>query len=237
MFPMRRKRVIWLLAAVATLALARSAHAAVLEIGAQQPLPAASCPTSCQAVGRVSGFQVQQSSFRNPFRVNRAGKIVAFTIRLGRPNRRQRNFFTRLFGGPPSARLSILRPARTKRRHRLTGQSEVFDLAPYYGSTPTFALARPLTVQRGYVVAVTVPTWAPVLAVGLGQDQAWRSSRLGGSCDEVSQPAAQQLLGSLRSYGCLYRTARLLYSATLVPTPPTTTEPPRARRPTGTVPR
>jgi hypothetical protein len=215
-----------MLICVAALAAAPSAHAVVRELGLEQPFPLASCPDNCQAIGQVTGYQVQVGEARNPFRSNREGKVVAFTVRLGKPNQEQIQFFSGLFGGPPRARLSVLRPAKLKRRHRLTGQSEVFDLAPYYGSTPTFALQRPLTVQPGYVVALTVPTWAPVFAVGLGQDQAWRSSRAATACDDVSQPAAQQSLGSLRIYGCFYRTARLLYSATFIPKPtPTTGQP------------
>jgi hypothetical protein len=223
------KRIASLAAVAAALALPAPAAASVREIGLAQPFPAASCPTSCQAVGRVSGFQVQQGVAENPFQVNRAGKLVALTIRLGEPSRRQIRFFTRLFGGPPRVRLSVLQPGKAKRRHRLTTQSEVFDLASYYGSTPTFALSRPLTVLPGQVVALTVPTWAPALAVGFGQDQAWRSSRATGACDQVSQAAAQEVVGSVRRYGCLYRTARLLYSATLVPNP-TPTDRPRPSR-------
>jgi hypothetical protein len=221
-----------LAAAVGALALPAVAAGTVKEVGVAQPLPAPSCPTRCEVVGQVTGFQVQEGTTKNPYQVGRAGKLVALTIKLGQPTRKQITFFSRLFGGPPQARLSVLRPARTKRRHRLTGQSEVFNLAPYYGSTPTFALARPLTVQPGYVVALTVPTWAPAFAVGFGKDQAWRSSRAPKRCDDVSQGAAQQTLGSVRRYGCFYRTARLLYSATFVPDPKPTLKPrrPRTRR-------
>ena len=63
------------------------------------------------------------------------------------------------------------------------------------------------------------PTWAPAFGVGLGETEAWRSSRDGRRCDDVSQTAAQQRRTSLRTYGCLYRTARLLYSVSFVPEP------------------
>jgi hypothetical protein len=219
MFVMGLKRALALGVFAAAVAMPAPAGAAVREIGLVQPFPAASCPANCQVVGKVTGFQVQQGTAKDPFRSTGSGKLVAFTIRLGKPTAKQVKFFTRLFGGPPRARLSVLRPAKEKRRHRLTGESEVFELAPYYGSTPTFALARPLTVQPGYIIALTVPTWAPAFAVGFGTDQAWRSSRDPGACNDVSQAAAQETLGSLRRYGCFYRTARLLYSATVVPTP------------------
>ena len=212
------RRLVPLACALGVLLPAATAHAGVVEMGARPALPAASCPESCQAVGRVTGFQVQVGERRNPYRVRRRGKIVAFTIRLGKPRADQVTFFTDLFGGAPQARISVLRPG-TRRRHRLVGQSELVDLAPYLGSAPTFALRRPLSMRPGYVAALTVPTWAPAFGVGLGATEAWRSSRDGRRCDDVSQTAAQQRRTSLRTYGCLYRTAHLLYSVSFVPEP------------------
>ena len=219
------KRVIPVLCLVPLLGLPSVAQGRTIELGASPPPPAASCPENCQAVGRVTGFQVTVGERRNPYRVRRRGRIVAFTIHLGRPRPDQVRFFTDLFGGPPRARVAVLRPG-ARRRHRLTGQSQLFDLAPYLGSAPTFALSRPLTVRKGYVVALTVPTWAPAFGVALGQRETWRSSRDGRRCGDVRQAAAQQRRGSLRTYGCLYRTARLLYSATFVPDPARTAESP-----------
>jgi hypothetical protein len=67
-----------------------------------------------------------------------------------------------------------------------------------------------------------VPTWAPALAVGLGNDSSWRASRGRGKCNDTSTQTAQQAPGLTVQYRCLYRTARLTYSATLIttPTPP-----------------
>ncbi|MGH2838191.1 MAG: hypothetical protein ACRDJY_07575 [Thermoleophilaceae bacterium] len=200
------------------LALPSIASARVDELGNTDPTPAASCPDNCQAVGRVSGYQVQQGQARNAFRAKERGKIVAFTITLGNPRQDQIDFFTNLFGGDPQVQLTVFRVG-TKRRHRVTGKSEVFDLKRYYGSSPTFALSRPLTVKKDYVVGITVPTWAPAFSVGLGNDEAWRSSRDPEDCNDVRQDAAQVERGSLRTWGCFYRTARLLYTVTMVPNP------------------
>jgi hypothetical protein len=194
------------------------------EIGdfSDQPFPQAGCPNSCQAIGHVTGYQVQIGSHKNPFVIRQNGKIVAFTIRLGKPDAQQTQFFTNLFGGAPQARLTVLRTARTAKRARLVAQSEVFNLANYLGSTPTFALSKPLAVTAGSTLAVTVPTWAPAFAINLGADQAWRSSRAKNDCNGTSQ-SAQQTVGSLHQYPCFYRTARLLYSASFVPDPKPTT--------------
>jgi hypothetical protein len=207
-------------AVVACLVLPAVARAGVKIIGeTPAPRPAASCPANCQAIGQVTGFQVQQGTRKNPYRATRDGKIVGFSITLGKPSDEQTRFFTRLFGGPPEARISVLRPAKLKRRHRLTGQSEVFELEPYFGSRPTFALRRPLTVKKGYVIALTVPTWIPAFSVGLAKDEAWRSSRDPAHCDDVQQAAAQETRGTIRRYACFYRTARLLYTAVVITTP------------------
>ena len=205
-----------------------AANAAVQELGATNPSPPASCPTDCTALGRVSGYQERQGAVKNPFRATRRGKIVAFTITLGKPSADEITFFRRTFGGPARARLSVLAPVprrkgHPRRRHRLTGQSEVFELEDYLGSSPTFALSRPLTLKKGYTLGLTVPTWAPAFAVNLGPAEAWRSSRDPANCDDLRQNAAQQKRGGLRTYGCFYRTARMLYTATFVPDPKPTT--------------
>lgn len=217
------RRLLTTSAVFACLLTAPAAEARVIELGVHNPRPAASCPGNCQAIGQVTGFQVKVGTARHPFQVNRPGKIVAFTVSLGKPNAEQVDFFTKLFGGPPRAQLTILRPG-TKKRYRLTGHSEIFELSPYFDSSPTFALSRPLTVKKDYVVALTVPTWAPAFAVGLTNNEQWRSSRADERCDDVSQMAAQMRLGSLRTYGCLYKTARLLYTATFIPDPRPTTK-------------
>ena len=215
---MKRVPTTLTLAVLGALVFAQGAAAAVVEMGATTPRPAASCPESCQAVGRVTGYQAGQAGRRSPFRARRRGRIVAFSLQLGRPRADQIEYFDGLFGGSPQARLSVLRPG-PRRRNVLSGQSELFELRPYFGSTPTFALDRPLTVKKDYLVALTVPTWAPAFGVGLGNEEAWRSSRDAERCDDVRQTAAQQRRRSSRTYGCLYRTARLLYTASFVPDP------------------
>jgi hypothetical protein len=198
------------------------------------PFPKAGCPNDCQAIGRVTGYQVQVGSAKNPYLMHRPGKIVAFTIRLGKPDAEQTTFFTNLFGGEPQARLTILKkPSKDKPKTndlRITGQSELFDLSDYMGSSPTFALSKPLVVPDESIIALTVPTWAPAFAINLGQDQAWRSARDPDDCGGTSQ-VAQQTVGGVHSYDCFYRTARLLYSATFIPDPkPTSTKKTTKRR-------
>jgi len=208
----------------AALALAPSAQARVIELGADSdPASAtASCPESCQAIGRVSGYMGRSGKGANPFQVPRDGKIVAFTVSLGKPDANQVKFFTDLYGGPPQVRLAVLRKGKTRKTrltHRLVAQTGLFRVDRYFGSSPSFALDKPLKVSKGSIIGLTVPTWAPAFAVNMPRNNWWRSSRAKGKCDDVSQAAAQRTPGALRVYGCTYFRARLLYTVTYVPDP------------------
>ena len=219
------RRTIPALAALFALAAAAPAGASIKELGGQVPFPDPSCPSNCQAIGQVTGYQVQTGATKNPMQISKPGKIVAFTIALGKPDKQQTQFFDNLFGSTPKARISILKLGHRHRLATLVAQSESFNLEPYFGSTPTFALSKPIPVGPRSVVALTIPTWVPAFAVDLGSDQAWRSSRSSANCNDVQQSAAQQTLKTTRSYSCFYRTARLLYSATYIPNPTPTTPP------------
>jgi hypothetical protein len=90
-------------------------------------------------------------------------------------------------------------------------------LSPFLGQTVRFGAS--LRVRRGDIVGLTVPTWAPAFAEGLPATNSWRASRAPGKCTNttaVRQGQPQQRLGRRATYGCLYRTARLLYTATVV---------------------
>jgi hypothetical protein len=205
---------------LAALALPQAASAKVVELGSGIPRATVSCPANCQAIGRVTGYQGRGGSQRSPFLIPRAGKIVAFTIRLGNPDATQERFFQDLYGGPPQVRLAILRKGErrsTRTNHRLLAQSPAFRLDAYFGTAPTFVLDKPLRVARKNIVAITVPTWAPAFAVGLGRDHWWRSSRRAKRCENVRQAAHQTRLMSVKAFGCTYFTARLYYTATYVP--------------------
>jgi hypothetical protein len=93
----------------------------------------------------------------------------------------------------------------------------VFDLRPFFGRKAWFVLPKRMHVARGQVVALTLPTWAPVLATDLRGKERWRSSRSPANCEEVTRNAARQKVGRLRDYRCLHTTARILFTALVVP--------------------
>ena len=216
---------------LAVLAPAASAEAAIIEVGDTATDNAPSCPASqCQAVSRTTGFQTRVGAERDAFVIPQSGRIVAWTITLGDPDEEQTEFFEENLGGPARAGISVL---RTDDRNfgRVVGTSSHQDLTPYFGTTVQFPLAKAIYVRKGYRVALTVPTWAPALALGLGTDSAWRATRPRNNCRDTEGQAAQARLGQLARYRCVYRTARLTYSATLItrPRPPAPPAPAETR--------
>jgi hypothetical protein len=189
-------------------------------LGATSSTPDPSCPElPCQAVGSVTGFQVSNNQAKLPFRVPRDGRVKSWTLTLAQPTNMQRSFFNGFFGTPPEARLAILRrvPGTNPPRYNLRSQGSVRVLSPFLGQTVRFGAS--LRVRRGDIVGLTVPTWAPAFAEGLSSGNAWRASREQGKCTNptaVRMGEPQQRIGRRATYGCLYKTARLLYTATVV---------------------
>ena len=222
------KRLVLAGAVAAALATAPGASARVVELGSGAGTAASKCPANpCEVVGRITGYQGRSDSLRNPFVIPRDGKIVAFTVTLSKLEQNQITFFNDLYGAPASVRLSILRRGKrrsTRLNHRLRAQSRSYRVDRYLGSSPSFALDEPLTVRRGYIVALSTPTWVPAFARDLSRNNWWRSSRRKGDCDNVSQRAAMETVGRVSVFGCTYHTARLLYTATYVPDPRPTSQ-------------
>jgi hypothetical protein len=215
--PLRHSVTVAVGALLAALACAAPATARIIEVGAAPQEAAPTCPSSpCLAVSRTTGYQTKVIDDRSTFVVPRAGKIVAWSISLGSPDERQIDFFDSNYG-EASARLTILRRGR-RLYSRVITQSPVQELTPYFGQTVQFPLGRTLNVKKGYMVALTVPTWAPAITALLADGSSWRASRPLNGCDDTERQTAQMDLRDLTQYRCLYR-ARLTYSATLITTP------------------
>jgi len=190
-------------------------------IGATTPVTTPSCPGSpCLAVSRTTGFQVKVGNERNLESAPRAGTIVAWTITLGNPNATQIKFFNANEGGPSEAGIAILAPqAKPNLTYKLVAQSPLVKLQAYFGKTAQFPLETTLPIKKGDVIALTVPSWAPALALGFENNTSWRASRPKSGCTSTSSQTTQTSIASAVQYYCLYQTARLTYSATLISTP------------------
>jgi hypothetical protein len=220
---MLRTSLLALLGGVAlTLTTPIGALATLSEVGVipvTTPPATPSCPTSCLAVTRTTGFQVKVGKTRSLVTVPRNGTVVAWTISLGKPNATQVKYFNTNEGGTASAALAVLVPQpKPNLTYKLVAQSPLVQLQQYFGKTAQFPLASTLQVKKGDIIALAVPTWAPALSLGFTNETSWRASRLRSQCTNTSVQSMQQL-GTSVQYYCLYREARLTYSATLVSTP------------------
>jgi hypothetical protein len=221
---MKRTLMAGIACAALALALPAVAPAMLTEVGVLPPTtPAtvASCPANpCLAVSRTTGFQVKVGAAHNFLAAPRSGSVVAWTIMLGKPNAGQVKFFNTNEGGEAEAGIAILRPQpKPNLTYKLVGLSPTVKLQPYFGKTAQFPLETTLKVKKGDVVALSVPTWAPALALGFGHETSWRASRPRKECSSTSSLSTQTATGSSVQYVCLYQTARLTYSATLISTP------------------
>lgn len=177
-----------------------------------------SCPDKpCYALGRTTGYQAKVGTNRGLYVVPKDGRIVSWTIKLSTPDKKQIDFFNEKLGGEAEAKIAVLRMG-TKLHARLVAEGEPQKLTPYFGQTVEFALEKSIEVKKGWVIGLTVPTWAPTLAAGLTGDTSWRASRNKGQCDD-SQAQTAQAVNQIGRYYCLYRTARIMYSARIVSTP------------------
>jgi hypothetical protein len=210
------------LLAVACVALAcaaapSAASAKIVEVGQAPTEAVPTCPASpCLAVSRTTGYQAKVVDSREHYVIPANGRIVAFSIRLGAPNKRQIKFFEENFG-KASAGLSVIRRG-DRLFGRIVGASPVFQLSDYFGQTVQFPLDRAIKVEKGNIIGLTVPTWAPALTTLIEDGSSWRASRGLKSCDDTDRQTAQSTVGALTQYRCLYR-ARLTYTATLITDP------------------
>jgi len=219
---------------------ADSAPLRVVTLGKTAETPPASCPgkivngveiTPCRVEGHVTGFQSIADGVPRPYEAPFEGKIVAWSITLAKPSTTETKtttdevgFFNDFLGAPSQARIGILRPIEDSKppKYKLVRQSPLETLNPYFGSTPVFALDHPLTVLKGQIVALTIPTWAPMFAFNVSAENTWRGSRLPEQCssrEDIQNGNPQQGVGKIKTYGCYYSNARLLYTATLVKKP------------------
>lgn len=197
------------------------ASARLYELGESTVPVTTSCPDDCFVVTRTTALQVNTNGTTYPTTAKADGRVVAVTLQLGSLTDRQISFFNRTYGGTPRVQLTVLSQSSRQRPRRLytaTAQSEVFRITPFLGTTVQFPFETSLPIEKGDVVALTVPTWAPILAVNLDKTNGWRASRASGCRDLLTQ-TAQQTIGNESAYKCLYQTAKLTYTATMISTP------------------
>ena len=208
-----------LTALAVALVLPAAASARIIEVGATGTAATPSCPASpCEVISRTTAFQTRIGAQRNMFIAPADGRLVAWSITLGTPGKKQQKFFNESLGGAPQAGISVLKSG-ARYYGRVLASTPVQPLTPWFGQTVQFPLTTSLPVTKGSIIALSVPSWAPALALGQARDNVWRASRDVDGCDDTQTQSVQTDLNDLARYKCFYRTARLAYTATLITTP------------------
>jgi hypothetical protein len=205
-------------ALVAGAGLAAVAPAKITEMGALSAALRPGCPLDCEALTRSTGYQAKVGPDRALYQAPADGRIVSWTIALGKPAAKDVAIFRQRYGGDPQAAVVVLDGGK-KLSRTVAAKAPVQQLGGYLGKTVEFPLVDTLAIKKGQYVALTVPTWAPVLQTGLGTDTSWRSSRDPAKCLDTTTQFG--LLGPRTStfFRCLYKGVRLTYSATFISNP------------------
>ena len=243
------KRAVSALAAatLAAFALPGAAAAAELQIGiTKSPLISPTCPANAQGnsctiiLEQVTAYETLRDGVATPDTIKHSGVISSFTLGLTGTNLITPAVLAAKdsqFGGPPEAQLTALLPTGTPANpsFRVAAQSEVVKLRSELGKVAEFPLTSPLPVVRGEILALTIPTWAPVLSIeqnttkfSYAQSRAKQTvavkdgttTKHVSSCNTTATTnLAQIVVGELSSYSCTYAGTRIEYSALEITTP------------------
>ena len=225
----------WAVIAALALVLPAAAIAAVIELGVtKSPLVAPSCPPNVSSaqctiiLTRVTALETLRDGIAYPTRVKTAGRIVAFTLGLsqlsGNAATRKSfiHFLDQTYGGTTQVAITVLAPVGkpSQWRWQVVAASPVYHVEPYLGKVVQIPLDTSIEVKPGYVVALTTPTWAPVLTIDVdGKKFAYRQSRSANCTNAAASSQAQLTHGQTASYSCDYAGTRVEYSATEVTYP------------------
>lgn len=220
---------------VALLAVATApAFGQIIELGTTTtPLTKPVCPATggCPIIlTETTALQIQSDGTTYPTMAAHNGRIVAFTVSPASVSAADINGTAKTktkaaqpglnatYGGASEAAITVLQ-ASTKHFYKVVAESPVFQIQPYFGHLVQFVLDQSLPIAKGEFVALTVPTWAPLLTVDLTKsDFLWRPSRAS-SCLDYTQQTAQLMTGDNAQYLCFFTGTRVEYTATEITSP------------------
>jgi hypothetical protein len=211
-----------------------SAAAQVVELGDQTatPLVAPTCPPNESAakctivLTRVTALATYTDGVYLPTKVTKTGRIVAFSVGLSSlsksasTRKQDIDYLNGTYGGDAQVQMTVLKREGKRRlhRYRVVAQTPVFHVVQYLGSVVQLPLAKSVPVTPGDLIALSTPTWAPVLAINLSQKSFhYRQSR-NHHCDAPPTVEKAQSSG-VTSYDCTYSGTRVEYAATEVTNP------------------
>jgi hypothetical protein len=228
---------------VALLAFATApAFAEITELGdTTTPLAKPVCPATggCPIIlTETTALQIQSDGTTYPTMAAHNGRIVAFTVTPasvsaadvnGTPaskGKAAQPGLNATYGGASEVAITVLQ-ASTKHFYKVVAESPLFQLQPYLGHLVQFVLDDSLPIAKGEFVALTVPTWAPLLTVDLTKTMfLWRPSRAS-SCLSYTTQSAQLMTGDNAQYLCFFNGTRVEYTATEITSP---VPPPQPRK-------
>jgi hypothetical protein len=204
---------------------AAPASAQIIELGATTtPIAVPSCPTgvtkaNCTIIlTETTAIETLADGIAYPTTVKQAGRIVAYTVGLAKLSMSDITGLNARYGGTSQVMITVLKPGKS-RFYTVVAQSPMQHAEPYFGNVVQFPLTTTLPVLPGEVVALTVPTWAPVLSIGLpNKSFQYRASRASG-CTNFNFQTAQLTIGDATQYRCFYVGTRVEYSVTEVTNP------------------
>src|SRR3954452_8547471 len=146
----RHRGSIWsaAVACAATLAVPGAASAKITEIGALPLGVRGGCPENCQAVSRTTGYQAKVGPDRALYQAPADGRIVAWSIALGKPGPKQTAFFAERLGGESQAAIVVL-GAEKKLVRRVVAKGPLERLTDYFGTVAQFPLVQTLPIKKG----------------------------------------------------------------------------------------
>ena len=233
-----RMKRFWMTSAAACLLLALApgaASAAIVEVGATaSPLISPVCPAGVSQVNctivltQVTALEAARDGVAYPTTITKPGLVVGLSLGISALSSNAATvasdikYLNGTYGGAPQAQLTVLRPVGRRSRHgwAVAAQSADFQLQPFLGQVVQFPLTTALPVVPGEVLALTVPTWAPVLSFNLSATQfSYRQSRRAKCIHPPSSVLSQSVVGQRTRYECAYAGTRVEYSATEITTP------------------
>ncbi|HEY2160243.1 MAG TPA: hypothetical protein VGH24_02975 [Solirubrobacteraceae bacterium] len=211
------------------------ASAQTIELGAtKSPLVAPVCPPNVSSANctivltRVTALETLRDGISYPTKVTRAGRITAFTVGLSKLSTSKStqktyvHYLDQTYGGTAQVGVTVLKPVgkHSAFRWEVVAASNLFHVIPYLGTVVQLPLETSIEVKPGYVVALSTPTWAPVLTIDqVTKKFAYRQSRNANCNNPPSSSQAQITPKSQATYSCNYPGTRVEYSATEVTYP------------------
>jgi hypothetical protein len=218
---------------LATVAAAASAQSlgGTVELGATHtPLVAPVCPTNVSSsnctiiLTRVTALETVRDGVAYPTKVKQAGRITDFSVGLSQLSSNKSTqtsyiqYLTSTYGGAARVGITVLKQGPWKRgqyRWTVVANSPMYLVQPYLGSVVQIPLETTIEVKPGEAIALTTPTWAPVLSIDVNSKQfSYRQSRTFNCAKPPATSQAQMTTGTVTNYACSYPGTRLEYSAT-----------------------